>query len=292
MRKNQIFPNAFLHSSANRVYFVFHACPSPATPSPPQRYPHPPYNIPIAPSNPPGQSLRSNCSNYYSNHLEGTVLSAALTHVPALGFSDAALRAGARDAGYTDATASSMFLPGEGAWELVRWHLVSSREGLGAAWRESWEALEEKEDMAEEQRHKVLKARARQLVVERLRMNTRAGLVARMSEALAIMAQPSHVPAALRELAWLADEFCFLAGDTAVDGSWYAKRGALATVYAAAEMFQMQDGSVEQLDTERFVGDRLDEVETLRKRVDGVGEWLGYTGWSVVNGLRSKGVRI
>lgn len=106
------------------------------------------------------------------------------------------------------------------------------------------------------------------------------------------MAQPSHVPASLAELAKLSDEIWFLAGDTSVDTSWYTKRASLSTVYAATEVFMTQDKSPNYVETEQFLDSRLEDVTKLGAVAGNVGEWLDYTGHSFVNVLRSKGVRI
>jgi ubiquinone biosynthesis protein COQ9 len=106
------------------------------------------------------------------------------------------------------------------------------------------------------------------------------------------MARPIYVPDSVAELGRLADEIWFLAGDTSVDTSWYTKRGTLAGLYAAAEVFQTQDNSPDFVETERFVDSRLAELKTAGEGVSAVGEWAGYTLHSVVNVLRSKGMRI
>ena len=106
------------------------------------------------------------------------------------------------------------------------------------------------------------------------------------------MAQPSYVPASLSELAKLADEIWFLAGDQSVDTSWYTKRATLSAVYSATEVYMTQDKSVDFKETEQFLDQRLDEVTRLGGILGGLGEWLNYTGHSTVNVLRSKGVRI
>lgn len=71
------------------------------------------------------------------------------------------------------------------------------------------------------------------------------------------MAQPSYVSPSLAELARLSDDIWFLVGDTSVDTSWYTKRASLASIYAAAELYQTQDTSDGHKDTERFVDARL-----------------------------------
>lgn len=106
------------------------------------------------------------------------------------------------------------------------------------------------------------------------------------------MALARNVPASVHELALLVDEIWFLAGDTAVDSSWYAKRASLAAVYASAEVFMTQDASREFQETEAFVERRLRDVRRGGTGVGAVGEWVVFTGMGVVNGLRSKGVRI
>jgi ubiquinone biosynthesis protein COQ9 len=61
------------------------------------------------------------------NAAERSILSAAYAHVPEHGFTQHALTLGARDAGYLDISAS--LLP-NGPFSLIRYHLVTKREGL------------------------------------------------------------------------------------------------------------------------------------------------------------------
>ena len=51
------------------------------------------------------------------------------------------------------------------------------------------------------------------------------------------MSLVENVPASVAELAKLADEMWFLAGDKAVDTSWYTKRAMLGGVYASTGSF-------------------------------------------------------
>lgn len=106
------------------------------------------------------------------------------------------------------------------------------------------------------------------------------------------MAQPSHVPFSVRELALLADEMWHLAGDAAVDASWYAKRASLSAAYAASELFMTADRSAGFAETRRFLGRRVGEAEGLGAAAASVGQWVGFTFGAGVNVLRSKGVRI
>jgi ubiquinone biosynthesis protein COQ9 len=106
------------------------------------------------------------------------------------------------------------------------------------------------------------------------------------------MAQPSYVPASIAELARLADEIWFLAGDTSVDASWYTKRASLSAVYSASEVFMTQDRSPNFAETEQFVDDRLTDITKLGGLGRSLGQWVDYTAHSAVNVLRSKGVRV
>jgi len=106
------------------------------------------------------------------------------------------------------------------------------------------------------------------------------------------MAQPSHVPASLHELALLADEIHFLAGDTSVDPSWYTKRAGLSLIYTSSELFMTNDRSPNFSETRAFLQRRLAEAGSLSGVVSNVTQWLGFTASAGVNVLRSKGVRI
>jgi ubiquinone biosynthesis protein COQ9 len=111
-------------------------------------------------------------------------------------------------------------------------------------------------------------------------------------QALAIMAQPSYMGISVKELALLADEILFLAGETSVDPSWYTKRAALSTIYASSELFMTNDASDGFRDTQSFLYRRLEESRTLGGIVNNIRQWLGFTAKAGVNVLRSKGVKI
>ena len=52
-----------------------------------------------------------------------------------------------------------------------------------------------------------------------------------------MMGLPENVASSMGELARLADEMWFLAGDRSVDFSWYTKRATLSAVYASTGGF-------------------------------------------------------
>lgn len=106
------------------------------------------------------------------------------------------------------------------------------------------------------------------------------------------MAQPSYVPSSLKELHKLSDEIWFLAGDKAVDPSWYTKRATLSMLYTTSELFMTNDHSLAFSETKKFLDRRLDDVKSAGTTLSSVGQWVGFTAKAGVNVLRSKGIRI
>ncbi|WYZ34365.1 hypothetical protein EsH8_I_000641 [Colletotrichum jinshuiense] len=208
---------------------------------------------------------------------EKTILSAAYKHVPQHGFSRKALTLGAKDAGYLDISTS--VLP-DGPFSLIRYHLVTRREGLAA----------KSKNIFGESSEASVSDKVERLTWERLQGNE--AIVDRWQEALAIMAQPSYAPASIKELAKLTDEIWFLSGDTSVDPSWYTKRASLSMIYASSELFMTNDKSIGFQDTREFLRRRLNEVKEADGLLGSVGQWVGFTASAGINVLRSKGLRI
>lgn len=133
--------------AAMRVQHLHRASPTPAayrtltTTSTTTRPKHPrsrssPHTPSTSPSPRPSAPLRRPYHSYDHpspatpfSPTERAILTAAYAHVPAHGFSHAALALGARDAGYLDI--STNLLP-DGAFSLVQWHMVAQREALAA----------------------------------------------------------------------------------------------------------------------------------------------------------------
>ncbi|KAK3689993.1 COQ9-domain-containing protein [Podospora appendiculata] len=204
--------------------------------------------------------------------IETAILSAAYTHVPTHGFSRTSLALGARSAGYLDI--STNLLP-DGVFSLIKYHLLSQRELLSTTPLPPSPPLSSRVEL---------------LTFTRLLAN--APVLPHLQSALAIMAQPSYIPTSLAELAVLADEILYLAGDVAVDPTWYTKRASLSAIYAASELFMTNDSSTGFRDTRAFLGRRLGEAEELGGAVRSVGEWVGFNAKAGVNVLRSWGAPI
>ncbi|KAK1753498.1 COQ9-domain-containing protein [Echria macrotheca] len=213
--------------------------------------------------------------------VESAILSAAYQHVPTHGFTPEALALGARSAGYLDISAT--VVP-DGVFGLIRWHLVTQRLALAGKKTALFGAEENKLVPGEVAR------RVEALVWERLMGNKEIN--SRWQEALAIMAQPTYVPASVKELALLVDEIWYLAGDVAVDPSWYTKRASLSAIYAASELFMTNDRSPDFQETREFLRRRLGEASEIGDATRSVREWVSFTASAGINVLRSKGMPI
>lgn len=215
---------------------------------------------------------------------EHEILTAAMRHVPAHGFTQQTLAKGAESAGYLP---TSLALLPRGAFELVMFHLVGQRLGLKdqLAWHQRSEGGSYAGDAPKE-----LQARIRQTILTRLHGNT--AVIQHLTQAIALMSLARNIPSSLSELGRLSDEILYLAGDTSVDSTWYLKRGAISGVYAAAEAFMTQDQSTDFIDTERFLERRLEDLRGLGQSAADIGQFVGFAGISTVNILRSWNVRI
>ncbi|EMF12648.1 ubiquinone biosynthesis protein COQ9, mitochondrial precursor [Sphaerulina musiva SO2202] len=198
------------------------------------------------------------------------ILTSALQHVPTSGFTLQSLTLGAKENGYLDI--STNLFP-KGPYDLVQFYLITQRLAL-------------------KDRIQFHDPKVRSLILARLQANVDAGIVPQWTHALGLMSLAENIPASVKELGLLSDEMWFLAGDTSVDSSWYTKRASLSAVYAATEVFQTRDQSTEFRDTEEFLDRRLEEVRVLGSAVGGTLEWMGFQAGSVMNLLRSKGVRV
>jgi len=63
-------------------------------------------------------------------------------------------------------------------------------------------------------------------------------------------------------------------------------------LFSAAEVYQTQDKTPGRADTERLVDSRLSDIKATAAGASAVAEWAGFAAHSLLNVLRSKGVRI
>ena len=219
--------------------------------------------------------------------------------MPEHGFTHRALSLGARDAGLLDMSPSALI---DGPFCLIRWHLLTQRAMMTGRAREldetlgvgrkvaalTWARLLGNKDVI----HRWQEVCFGLLTLLPPVFQISLADLTLLSQALAIMAQPSYVPASLKELALLSDEIWLLSGDKAVDSSWYTKRATLSAVYSTAELFMTNDRSPDFAETHDFLHRRLDEVKSVGTTLGAVGQWVGFTASAGVNILRSKGARI
>lgn len=190
-------------------------------------------------------------------------------HVPALGFTDAAVVQTLRDHGYSTAAKSVFPDSGRGGeLDLVLAHLARSRVSL-AQHAETLSAAPS----------------VRDLFVARLRLN--APVAEHLSQAQAVLTQPGNVPMSMTELHRLSDDIWFYSGDRSHSIDWYAKRMALSSLYVTAELFMSRDRSLGFKDTFEFVERRLAELETVKYMSDSVTEWGAFFFRSSANVAKS-----
>lgn len=205
------------------------------------------------------------------NQAEQTILKAAMTHVPQHGFSLRAIQNGATDTGHLEITHN---LFPKGAFELIRYHLITERLAL---------------QHVEIPAHGVGK-KVRSLLAARIKANEQ--YIHQWQDALAVMSLPSNIPGALEELHNLSDEIWHLVDDQSADMAWYTKRASLSSIYASTDLFMTQDSSPEYRDTYAFLDRRLNEVHTIGSSISEVSTFVGFQLWQASNILASKGFKL
>ncbi len=176
-------------------------------------------------------------------------LRATLPHVPALGWTSAALRAGLRDIGADPASAEWLF-PRGAAGMAEAWSDLADRDMAAEAAEFGLDALR-------------TPARIRTLLEIRLRQHTPHKEAVR--RALAVLALPWNYGAAARATARSVDAMWQAAGDASADLSFYTRRATLAGVYASTVGYWLQDPDPDAEATLRFLDRRLADVARLQR---------------------------
>lgn len=165
------------------------------------------------------------------------------------GWSDAALAMAAQQAGI-DEDVARLAYPG-GAMDMI------------SAWIETIDTA-----MARALSPGVLaamKIRERIRALVQFRLDAVEGREEALRRALAVMAMPQNVPAALRRGWNSADIMWRLAGDTATDYNHYTKRAILASIYAATLAVFVDDESGDKTETRAFLERRIEGVMTFER---------------------------
>lgn len=110
------------------------------------------------------------------------------------------------------------------------------------------------------------------------------------TQAMGLMLLPQNAPDAMKNVAYLVDEIWYHAGDTSTDINWYTKRGVLAGLYGATELYMVTDRSSDFEDTWSFLDRRMSDIglligakETLEKAGSDAAELLSAAFTTVRN---------
>ncbi|XP_054820373.1 uncharacterized protein LOC129319354 [Prosopis cineraria] len=179
------------------------------------------------------------------------VLQAALPHVIKLGWTEAALIAGAREAGLSPSIIGS-FPRKEAA--LVEFFMDDCLQRLVNR-IESDEGL--KDLTPSDCISKLVRAR----------LEMQAPYISTWPQALSIQAQPANVPTSFKQRAMLVDEIWHAAGDTASGIDWYVKRTVLGGIYSTTEIYWLTDKSPDFCDTWAFLDGRVNDAFDLQKSI-------------------------
>ncbi|KAL2361166.1 hypothetical protein RJZ56_005958 [Blastomyces dermatitidis] len=216
---------------------------------------------------------------------QSAILSAAVNHIPEHGFTAHSLTLGARDAGYLDV--SLQLFPGGGEIALITYWL-GSRRGMLRQKAKSGELFRTTE--GGEAGRLSVEEKVLVLILERLKMNEK--IIEHWQDALATMSLPFNIVPSISELYALSSDILYLANDNSVDSSWYTKRLAVATVYASADVFMIEDTSPGFSATKAFVERQLSDVNSVTRTLSEAKRYLGFVAGSVVGVGRSWGMKV
>lgn len=177
------------------------------------------------------------------------VLSASLRHVPTMGWTEAAMIAGAREAGVSPSIVGS--LPRKEA-ALVEFFMDGCLQKL-------IDAIDSDESLKE----LIPSERISKLV--RIRLELQAPFISKWAQALSVQAQPQNIPTSFKQRAMLVDEIWHAAGDDATDIDWYTKRTVLGAIYSTTEVYMLTDSSPDFRDTWSFLDNRVKDAFELKK---------------------------
>jgi len=192
-----------------------------------------------------------------SGHLEDLrdrLLEAALAHVVFDGWTDAALRRAARDAGLKPDAVRFAF-PGGGR-DLLDWFARRGDAQLAAA------LAQDRGPRANGERLRVRDAIARAV---RLRLEAMSAHREAVRRGLALLALPHNLPRAATQIYHTVDTIWAGLGDRSADFNFYSKRALLAGVYLTTLLYWLGDESDDFVDSWDFLDRRIADVMTIQK---------------------------
>ncbi|GAB4853681.1 hypothetical protein Ancab_017871 [Ancistrocladus abbreviatus] len=180
---------------------------------------------------------------------QARVLLASLHHVNRLGWTEAAMMAGAREVGVSPSIVGS-FPRKEAA--LVEYFMDDCLQRL-------IDIIDSREDL----KTLIPSDCISQLV--KIRLEMQAPYLSRWAQALSIQALPVNLPTSFKQRAMLVGEIWDAAGDATSDIDWYVKRTVLGGVYSTAEVYMLTDNSPDFRDTWAFLDARVRDAFDLKK---------------------------
>jgi ubiquinone biosynthesis protein COQ9 len=183
--------------------------------------------------------------------MQRALLEAALPHVMFDGWTEATIRAAARDLDLDPEAAMNLFPAGPR--DLVEafslWADAQMLAGLASL------------DLEE------MRVRDRIASGIRLRLECLEPHREAVRKSLSFLGLPPNAPLATRLLWRTADELWYACGDRATDYNYYSKRLLLSGVISATTLYWLDDRSEGASDTNAFLERRIDEVLTVGMRV-------------------------
>ncbi|KAI0833644.1 hypothetical protein BC628DRAFT_1307472, partial [Trametes gibbosa] len=133
-------------------------------------------------------------------------------------------------------------------------------------------------------------ASVRDVLANRLRANE--PVLQYLPEAFALLASPSSgfppldpVPG-LKHISKVADEACYILGDTSVGPAWYRRRATIAAAYGAAELHQLTSPSTAY----HFLDHALNATQNVDTSISELGLFGQYVWRSWAGIIKSTGV--
>ena len=183
--------------------------------------------------------------------LREKLIDAVAAHAAFDGWSDAALRAAAKDLDIDPALARNAF-PG-GAAEMTEFHSQLADRRMVAAYEQA-----PKEG---------LKLREKVALAVRLRLEANYANREAIRRALGLLALPIHAPLASKLLYRTVDAVWYAVGDRSTDYNFYTKRALLAGVYGATVLYWLNDKSAGAAETWAFLDRRIVDVMRVPKAI-------------------------
>ncbi|KAJ1979143.1 Ubiquinone biosynthesis protein coq9, mitochondrial [Dimargaris verticillata] len=206
------------------------------------------------------------------------IMQTALTLVPEYGWTRQAVEEAVKRLGYPPITHGVCT---NGPVDLIDYFLTQSRlRMLQLLNVDPSQAIAEKPLQSLSTRDKIYLAC-------KARLQLTMPVVDRWQEAAAILAQPSNLPVATKQLYALTDDIMYYAGDRSADMQWYSKRAGLAGIYTTTEVYMTEDRTPQHEATFEFLNRQLDDVESVQSMLSSVKLMSSFAARSAFNVLVS-----